>query len=421
MPRAGFSETRLKNGIPSTDDWARSWIAGPRRKLERLFPRVAPPEATEKLVRDCRRRVPITRLVDLTPLDRLRLPVFAAVTPLARDLTTHLGKGSSARAAAVSALMEAVERWSAEAVELPRLETSHAALVAEGQACVDPSLYDLPDDATYDSNGKLTWVRGIDLFERRPIWIPLDLVASPPSGELVRHVDTNGLASGNTLLEAVVHGLCEVIERDALSQVVFQTMFGRSDRHGLALQPLETAHLPVSLERPLATLRENDIGVAIHRIDSDIRVPTFRCLLLDEQFPTGSGFAARAFIGCGTAPDAELAALRSVNEAVQSRLAVVQGARDAFNSIPLGGRRPSAESARLVRLSETDSFRSADLMDDLKFLLASLRAAGVTQAVAADLTRETAGVPVVRVRVAGLSGFLVNRRRVGWRVLRHLV
>ena len=64
------------------------------------------------------RHVPITRVTDLTPLHRLGIPAWTAVTTLARDLTVHAGKGATRLAAKVSAMMEAVDL----AARLPPLE-----------------------------------------------------------------------------------------------------------------------------------------------------------------------------------------------------------------------------------------------------------------------------------------------------------
>jgi len=72
--------------------------------------RVISLETTESRVRAILDLVPITRISDLTPLDPLGLPTFSAVTPLAADLTIHMGKGRDAMSARISAVMEAVER-----------------------------------------------------------------------------------------------------------------------------------------------------------------------------------------------------------------------------------------------------------------------------------------------------------------------
>ena len=86
--------------------------------------RITPPEETERRIVPLLARIPVTRIADLTPLDEIRLPVFTVVTPLAKDLTTHMGKGIDATSARVSALMEAVERISAETV--PTAMTVHS-------------------------------------------------------------------------------------------------------------------------------------------------------------------------------------------------------------------------------------------------------------------------------------------------------
>ncbi len=89
------------------------WSDGPYQKVSDLVPRVITAEATLRRVVPLAPLVPITRIADISPLDRLRIPVFCAVTPLALDLTTHLGKGARPADAKASAVMEAVERVSA--------------------------------------------------------------------------------------------------------------------------------------------------------------------------------------------------------------------------------------------------------------------------------------------------------------------
>src|SRR5436309_11175257 len=76
---------------------------------------------TERRLEPLLDRVPITRVYGATALDRLGLPVWGAVTPLAQDLTVHAGKGRSAQAARISAVMEAIERVSAEEVDPARI------------------------------------------------------------------------------------------------------------------------------------------------------------------------------------------------------------------------------------------------------------------------------------------------------------
>src|ERR1051325_6080824 len=83
---------------------------GPHRaaSLEGTWARFAPAQ----------RRAGITRIADLTGLDTLGIPVFTAIRPMGRSLSTQQGKGTTALAAKVSALMESLETWSAEHLTL---------------------------------------------------------------------------------------------------------------------------------------------------------------------------------------------------------------------------------------------------------------------------------------------------------------
>ena len=55
---------------------------------------------------------------------------------------------------------------------------------------------------------------------REPVWVPYEIVYTNytlprPTGAGCFAATSNGLASGNHLLEAISHGICEVVERDA--------------------------------------------------------------------------------------------------------------------------------------------------------------------------------------------------------------
>ncbi|MEA2146089.1 MAG: thioglycine synthase, partial [Solirubrobacteraceae bacterium] len=108
-------------------------------------------EDTERRLTPLLARVPITRVYDATALDRLGLPVWGAVTPLACDLTVHAGKGMTAQAARISAVMVAIERVCAEDVDPARTRrASYARLRAEDRdGVLDPGAFDLPFDTRY--------------------------------------------------------------------------------------------------------------------------------------------------------------------------------------------------------------------------------------------------------------------------------
>ncbi|HET6339950.1 MAG TPA: YcaO-like family protein [Polyangiales bacterium] len=406
-----------------------NWADGPTRKIHPHSARVAPLEETERRLGQIQRLVPITRVSDLTPLDPLGVPVFIAVTPLARDLTTHAGKGACPRSARVSAMMEAVERVSAERPgEESTIVGSARELAEEGFDVVDPRRFQLPSDTTYDPTRQYRWVRSSELHAQRDVLMIEDLVCSPPSAGVLHDVDTNGLASGNTKLEAVVHGLCEVIERDLISQVEFATLFADPGELQLRVRGVVLETLPAPAQGWIERSASHGLAVCVQHLESDLGVPTFRVLLIDPSYPSPAGPSAATFVGFGAHPNAELAVVRALSEAFQSRVGFIHGGRDSFNTFGGSARRQSLRArCEAVALPATLGFQDilgashADLRDDLAYLLAQLTAAGFTEVVATDLTRRELGIPVVRVRVPGFESFVVNRRRVGFRCLRHLV
>ncbi len=377
---------------------------------------------TSRRLEQAARALPITRVSDLTPLDPLRLPVFSAVTPLAKDLTTHAGKGATKAHARVSAMMEAVERVCAEAVSPARvIRASYARLRGGTPSPLDPRSLDLPPDTGYRPRKPYGWLEGIDLLDGSPVLAPLDAVLSPPREGILRDVDTNGLASGNTLLEATVHALCEVLERDAISQLAFVEAFGDEVVATSLVRDVQLASLPEAAAAWVERARSHELTVTVQAVTNDFEVPTFRVFVDEDEATAATGAGPLGFAGYGTHPDAQVALLRAVTEAIQSRTGTLQGARDALGVTrhsPVQTAKTTRPSARFAELS---SFPAQSLHGDLELLKGRLVSANFSQLLVFDLTRADLELPVVRVRVPGLACYLVNQRRVGWRCLRHLL
>lgn len=380
--------------------------------------RTVEPAETEVRARRAARAIPVTRLADLTPLDSIGLPVWCAVTPLASDLTTHLGKGLTPGAARTSALMEAVERASAERAPHGTLRGSYEALRQSGLPVVDPERFTLPPDTLYRPDRAVSWSRGAVLDGGEEAWLPTDLVLCPPNEGVLHQPDTNGLASGNAWIEAVVHGLLEVVERDAFGRLVFAERFADPEDGAPAARRVDPASVPASCQPIIERIVGAGLTVEIDDLTQEIAVPVLRAVVQDGARPSPAGPRLQGHFGLGAAPSAEIALRRALTEAVQSRLASIQGARDSFNRLPPATRPPVAVPAwPAIDFAAIPSFESDDLQDDLRHVLGCLEAAGFLGAVAVDLTRADLGLPVVRVRVPGLSCFVVDRSRVGWRDL----
>lgn len=390
-------------------------------------------EETYARIKPLLKRVPITRVYNAAPLDILDFPVFSAVTPLAKDLTVHAGKGQNELAARISAIMEAIERICAEQVPPDRIlvkSYNDVRLSENSVSVLDPELFDLPFQTTYHPNRHTSWIMAYDLLQDCHVYVPLDLVISPAREGICIGVETNGLASGNTYTEAVVHALYETVERDAISHDLFYAQ--HHDPMTSPVRPLQMINpksVPLGSRSLIDRILQAGLSVSIQDLTHDIKIPAFGVTLADSSFPGADGRTI-TFAGYGANLNSEVALIRAITEAAQSHTGVTLAARDSFE-----GLRPIPErSAMLLRRiavlypRETLYFSSGmtvpfvDLYEELQEILKRLRSIGCRHCLVTDLTREDLGLPVVRVLVPGLAPpYGDSVRRPSERLLRTLI
>lgn len=366
--------------------------------------RTATAEATLARMTPMMARAGITRLANITGLDNIGLPVVVAVRPGSRSVAISQGKGLTLEAARVSALMESLEGWHAERPTVnQRLESRRELLRSERVLELDrPHLkpaFPVNDDT------QLVWAEGLDLIDGESCWAPLDLVTlnmvQAPGSALAFLRSSNGLASGNTLVEAMVHALCELIERDAVAR------WSRLDKAAVKETQIRLETLP---QGPLRDVRARilDAGAiaALWDITSDLGVPAYAAQVVDGEVRRGFRLVG-SFSGFGAHPNREVAALRALTEAVQSRLSIVSGSRDDLDYTEYERcRQPEAIEALLAEIAcpvadrdfaDTASIDSDDFRTDLATLLARMGERRGGPVIAFDLTRPDLGVPVVRM------------------------
>jgi YcaO-like protein with predicted kinase domain len=350
----------------------------------------------------------ITRAANITGLDIIGIPVFMVSRPNSRSVAVAQGKGLDPIAAKVSGLMEAIETYHAERVLLPlRLASYREFSCAE--PVVDVSRLPFSVQQRFTHGLKILWVAGQDVNKKTTVWVPYELVHTDytlplPQGSGCFSANTNGLASGNHRLEAISHGIAEVIERDALT---LWKRLNDKGRHATAVD-LDTVDDAACLE-VLAQLASANIDVRVWDATSDVGVATFYCLLVGNQ----AALADPEF-GSGCHPDRRVALLRALTEAAQSRTTYIAGARDDFfpdlYDEKVRSRRLSACRALLAAGAPRRSFlvvpslESTTIAHDVDWMMGRLAKAGMDQVVVVDLTKPEFGIPVVRIIVPGLEG-----------------
>lgn len=369
--------------------------------------RTVSPEATLARVAPFMSEMGITRIANVTGLDSLGIPVVMACRPNSRSISVSQGKGIELAAAKASALMEAVETYHAERITLPLKLASYDEL-SRSHALVDVTRLPRSVDSRYRNGLPLLWIEGRNLVDRTSLWVPHELVHTnytlpQPTGSGCFPANTNGLASGNHILEAIAHAMYEVIERDALTLWWLEPNSHR-DR-SLRLESIDD----LACRKLLAQFERADVQVRIWDVTSDVGIACFFCLLMarddDDVEPE---------FGSGCHPARQVALLRALTEAAQARTTYIAGSRDDFaqeiysDSARARRTRACRELVRRgssgQRFQDVPTFESDTIGADIAWSIERLRAVGIDQVVVVDLTLEQFHIPVVRVVIPGLEG-----------------
>jgi ribosomal protein S12 methylthiotransferase accessory factor len=309
--------------------------------------RMRPAAATLARARRLMPALGISRVSDITRMDRLGLPVYTSIRPLGRALCVHAGKGLRAEEAEVGALMEAVEFAAADAAASPwrRLCTSVGELAAQfgdGLRLVDfAPLY----GRRIEAGQRITAVACEALGGARgTVALPAELVFVPWDGDAAGPLfgwSSNGLASGNTVEEATVHALFEVMERDTLAM----------NRAADASLAVDLATLPEPYPTLAAGWRAQGVELAVRWLPGAFGLPCFGAWL-HERHSEDVDIAG----GSGLHLLPHIALARAVCEAAQSRLSLIHGGRDDITRFyaqrhgPQGTGRREAASQVLGRI-----------------------------------------------------------------------
>jgi ribosomal protein S12 methylthiotransferase accessory factor len=348
----------------------------------------------------------ITRLGNITGLDRIGIPVVVAVRPNSRSVSVSQGKGLDVFQAMTSALMEAIEGFHAEEVGEGWRATYRE--LAHDRVVVDPATLS-STGRSFDPDAPISWLEGFDLLQQEPCWLPTEIIHTDYTRPLDGYflAGSNGLASGNHLVEAISSAVCELIERDAIA------LWSASGIRLRARRALDIA----SVDDPdcralLAKYAAAGINVRIWNVTTDVGIAAFLCDIRDPS--ADEPRRLHHFHGAGCHPDRAVALARALSEAAQTRLTYITGVRDDL--LPSEYEEPATadivealldalrQEAVPEAFAEIQSFTGDDLWQDIRWELERLRLAGITRVVAVDLTRREFEIPVVRVVIPGLEG-----------------
>ncbi|HIQ32676.1 MAG TPA: YcaO-related McrA-glycine thioamidation protein [Methanothermococcus okinawensis] len=366
--------------------------------------RICHPRETWRRVSPILSEIGVKGMERIDHLDRLGIPVYALERISGEGVVYHLGKGPTDIQAKVSGAMEAIERYSAELKpeDKERLKDRPENPLDIRELVLPLGVYRSPG-----SRGGIRWIEGFDLIKECTVEVPAESVFHPYRGKLFRS-NTNGIASGNNLHEAILHGALEVIERDAWSIAELSgNTYRRIDVEG-AKNPL--------IHELLERFESASVNVVLKDLTSDVGIPTVGAVCDEEVWRD----PALLCIGVGCHLHPEIAVIRALTEVAQSRSTQLHNRRKAavrgsivrkvdYERIKRIHRR-WYEWRETVKIEDMENFASYNLKRDLERVKERLLEAGFDKLIYVDLKRTE--VDTVRVIIPRMEVYSIDRDRI---------
>lgn len=370
----------------------------------------------------------VSRVVDTTWLDRLGIPVYAAIRPNAakNSLNVHAGKGFTHAEAKIGAYMEAIEFSFAEPGRnrvTPHLATPVAILDSFDNRIQFPDFCPSQHSTVeVRADDAIAVVEADELLSlHRQVLVPAELVLYPYTGPGLRLYGSNmnGLASGNTVEEATVHALAEVMERHVDSFL----------KLGAASYWVDPATLPPRLRAMVDRFESAGMAFHLRYAPNEFGLAHLSGFVLED-----SDSPAAMASGMGFHCNSDIAAVRAIAEAAQSRLTTIHGGRDDLVALhllfnQLGPEREQAVKAQMrqsvadrthsIAFGEIPDMRAGTIEAARGALTAGLQRAGLHHMARVVLTDEQCPFQVVRIIVPGAEHYNPDHQRVGPRLLRY--
>jgi len=355
-----------------------------------------------------------------TEVDRIGIQVFTCdrIRPDG-SVTSHTGKGVSPIQAQVSITMEAIERYCSEFRKeyLEKLvKGSYRNLKSEFNI-LDPHDLILSRFSDYDDGRDICWIWGCDLSANEDILVPACAVYHPYHEDniLLMSTHTNGIAAGNTIEEAVIHGLAEVIERDAWSIAQYSRKF----HDAIFIENVPENEFIIGIFK---MFEKADIEIVAKDLTTDVGMPVVAAFSRDLVHLTMAPID-----GFGAHVDPRVATVRALLEIATTRALFIQkyGIEGMCETVPLYLRHGEEEDPRFYAhhqkgIKELEVGYSTDIYEDIQNMISKLRVRGLNRVIAVNLTRSDMDIPAVRMIVPGMEAYCFDKTRVGERAVKAL-
>jgi ribosomal protein S12 methylthiotransferase accessory factor len=291
----------------------------------------------------------------------------------------YFGKGLTIGQNMASACFEFFERYCSRM--RPEDKLLEATFKKVEYKAVDPRLFDL-GKTTFTPDLKIEWVWAYSLTRKKRVLVPANLVFLPyQANKLEKYImlsDSNGIASGNNLEEAILHALLEVIERDQVNI---------SEYNRFPFRRIDPQSVPEVCQPLLMNLGKRGFRIHILSGYTDLPVPFIVVFLQHTKI------ASRCAVSFGTYPDPVIALERAITESVQMLPPSVNhkgwlrsGAPQFFQT----------EFPEMIPFGSITNIATSDILENIRVCVDALKAVG-SEVFVVDLSRPDIPFPAVRV------------------------
>jgi ribosomal protein S12 methylthiotransferase accessory factor len=277
-----------------------------------------------------------------------------------------------------------------------------------------------------DSDSLIMAVEVQDVLQNQKVLAPAELVFIPypeNPGQRLFGESSSGLASGNDLVEASVHAICELMERDVQA---FNFLNDRSCLVNLDDFSAETEAL-------INKVKNANLNLSVRYTENCFGLAYFQAFIMEESPHAPISVAT----GSGLHPIKEIALIRAICEAAQSRLSHIHGGRDDIiervKYFEKKGRLVELQAVSRLRAEATSRTEMIDyssincqevaittIESAWELLIERLRHIGLGTVLRVLLSKPTDDITVVRIIIPGLETFEPGLKRVGPRLLAYV-
>lgn len=340
-------------------------------------------------------------------LDCLGIPVIAVTHPDSFNNCgkPSWGKGITEELAIVSALMERVERYSASDVNFGDFKSGRYIDFSDNAISrwdlVPCNLQRRLYSKKEIDKQKLLWTSCDSLTSGKRVYLPANTVYFFPAEEFDDFSYTTGLASGNSIEEAVLHALCEVIERH-----VEEVAYANKSK----FPSIRTESIKDKVARKLISkFQKKGFNVFLSLMQGDFPMPIIRAFAYEKKGPYAVTFGQ--YTSVGVHPNREIAIIRALTEIAQARSSNRYQIKNKTENIGFSDVFPQdikeyffgiMDADKVIDLEDVKNMDKCSISAEIEVIVDGLEKMGC-EVFYKDLTHPVLQVPVVRIVVKGLQ------------------